>query len=255
MAWSKLGPPDPDLPYKDAWKAYRASPGPEAADAYLKVIRPTIDQGLGAFGGGSVGPSLKSHAKRIALDAANTYDPERGPLRKHLLNHLQGLRRPAMRQSRVLSVPDAVMIDNKAVMDGTKQLADRLGRDPADSEIADYTGLSIKRIGKVRTYRPGLATGQYAAMATGRGDDMDEGGPDDPAVERADPIGERLSLVMEDLDPLDRAILENHFALNGRTKVPASHLARRLNLSPGALSQRSAKLQTMLDELADAGLL
>lgn len=253
MAWSKLGPPDPDIPYKDAWNAYRTAPGPEAADAYLKVVRPTIDQGLGAFGGGSVGPTLRAHAKRIALEAADTYEPDRGPLRKHLLNHLQGLRRPAMRQSRVLSVPDAVMLDNKAVADGTRQLTDRLGREPSDSELSDFTGLSARRIAKVRRYRPGLTTGQYLGMATASEDD--EGGPDDPAVQRADPIQERLRLVMEDLDPIDRVILENHFQINGRTRIPASHLARKLNLTAGALSQRSGRLQVMLDELADSGLL
>ncbi len=65
----------------------------------------------------------------------------------------------------------------------------------------------------------------------------------------------RAQFLYHDLDPYDQVILEYGLGLNGSPKLPAAQIARRLKLSPGAVSQRASRIQQQLDELEDAAVL
>jgi len=54
--------------------------------------------------------------------------------------------------------------------------------------------------------------------------------------------------IYHDLHPIDQVILEHSFGLHGKDIKPANVVAKLVNLSPGAISQRKSKIQTMLDE-------
>jgi hypothetical protein len=89
--------------------------------------------------------------------------------------------------------------------------------------------------------------------------DQDEeggaGGGFDPAVEGPDRSMLRAQFLYHDLDPHDQVILEYGLGLNGSPKLPAAQIARRLRISPGAVSQRASRIQQQLDELEDAAVL
>ena len=249
-----LDPPDsiklePELrqPYAD----WHARPHPAHADALLKALRPTIDTGVKAFGGPHPSPMTRSRAKRFALDAARTYEPQKGPLRPHLLNHLRALQGYSAASTRLVSVPERVALDRRTLHAAEAELEDRLGRPPSSLEVQDHSGLSAKRQAYVRQYVPGLAEGQSRSKIPGGDDD----GGGDPAVERAAPIEQRLEFLLPDLDPVSQALVEHGFGLHGREKLTVGAIARKFGMSPAAISQRAAKIQGMLDELDDSGVL
>jgi DNA-directed RNA polymerase specialized sigma subunit len=238
--------------FHDAFRNFKARPGTGANTEILKALRPTLATGLKSFGGPAANPMLRSRAKRLALDAVRTYDPEQAQLKTHVMNHLQGLNRYAARQGQLLSVPERVAIDRGHLEAAEAELRDTLGREPSSAEVADHTGLSVKRQAYVRGYRPGFAEGQLEAGAGGG--DGEGGGWVGPAVAQADPTAARLEFLYHDLDPTNQAIVEHAYGLHGRRQLRPGQIAQKLNLSPGAISQRSARIQRMLDELDDLGL-
>lgn len=249
-------PPNPDSrlepEFANAFQSWRASPNPATASQYLKAIDPVIQAGLSSYGGKNVNPMLHSRARRIALDASKGYDQTQAKLRTHLMNHLQGLRRYSAQQTQILAVPEQVAIDQQHIAESANELSDRLGRDPSDRELADATGMSIKRVGYVRKYKPGFAASQIAGMGSGGNDGEDS--EIDPAVQQEDPTMARVDLLYDDLDPVDQGIVEYYFGRNGAPKLGISQIANRMNLSPGAISQRAQRIQRKLDELDDLGV-
>jgi DNA-directed RNA polymerase specialized sigma subunit len=236
--------------YEPAFRAWKGNPTPAHASAFLKTVDPVITQGLSVYGGRGVNPMMRSRARRIALDAAQRYDPARASLKTHLMTHLQGLRRYGAQQAQILSVPEGVALDQQHLLESETQLRDVHGRDPSDSELADHTGLSRKRIRYIREYKPPLAEGQLAGAGT-----TDEGdGGWEPAVQGSDPVHARAHLIYDDLNPTDQVIMEYRLGLNGSPVLAPSEVARRLRLSPGAISQRSARIQRLLDQVEDSGV-
>jgi hypothetical protein len=230
--------------------AYRANPHPASADAFLAAARPIVDAGVTTYGGGDANPMLASRARRIVLDSARSYDAARGAsFKTHAMNQLRGLQRYGARQRQVLSVPEAVALDQGHLRAATEELRDRLGREPSDQEIGDHTGLSSRRRRYVAAYRPGLAEGQVASAGDEEGDDAYE-----PAVDRPGDPRLLAEFLYPDLDPIDQVILEHSMGLRGRMPIPGHVLARKVGLSPGAVSQRKARLDARLRRLTEAEL-
>lgn len=230
---------------------YRQAPSPQRAGAYLKTVSPIIDEGVRVYGGPHASPLLRSHARRMALDALPNYDPQRSSLKTHLMHQFRRLQRIGPQIAQGVSVPEGVAIDRRDLRDSEMSLADELGRDPSDAELADRTGLSMGRIAKLRAYRPALAEGEYAARAA-----TEEGEGGDPAVARLDDHTKALAeFLYDDVDPVNQLILEHTLGLRGAPVLPHKEIARRAGVSPGAISQRLQQLQGKLDRLGDAELI
>ena len=59
------------------------------------------------------------------------------------------------------------------------------------------------------------------------------------------------NFVYGDLGPTDQLIMDMTLGRNGRRRASTQEIARRLNITPGAVSQRAAKIQAMLDKRYD----
>jgi RNA polymerase primary sigma factor len=242
----QLGLLEPD--YHPHYTAWMADPSPKNAGALVKAVQPVLDAAVRTYVGGEPSPTIKSRAKLLALDAAARYDPSRAKLRTHLMVHLQGLRRYAARENQIVGVPERVGLDLHRIRTGTTELADRLGRDPTDQELADHVGLSRKRIGYVRQAKGGLAEGQLSR-------ENEEGGVEafQPAVVQSQDDNGWTDLVYHDLHPTDQIILEHSLGLHGKQVLSKQKIAAKLRLSPGAVSQRAARIQAMLDKREELG--
>lgn len=242
--------PDPIGPeIRPHFEAWKAKPAPGLAGAYLKSVSPIIDAGI-AGSGGADGPLARSRAKKIVLDASATYDPAKGALKPYLMSNLQRLKRDAAQRRQVLGVPERVAMEHTSIGEAENELSDRLGRPATTAELADHTGLSAARIGYVRGYQPGLTEGQVTSRVGADGEEMTDG----PAVVAPDMTHARLQYLYDGLDPVDRAIAEHRYGLHGRPKLSGNQLAAKFGLSPGAISQRTGKIQMQLDDLERSGV-
>ena len=232
-------------PHYAAWKK---DPSPANAGKLLAAVNPVLDSALRTYGGAKASPTLRSHAKLLALEAARRYDPTRAKLRTHLMTHLQGLRRLHARESQIVTLPERVGLDLHRLHLTTQELTDRLGREPSDQELADHAGLSLKRLAHIRRARPGYAEGQLASRTEG-GQEM----AFDPAVVSGADDDTWVNFVHGDLGPTDQLILEHTLGLHGKPRLSKQRIAARLRLSPGAVSQRAAKIQQLLDKREEIG--
>lgn len=231
--------------FDDAFKQWKAKPAPDTNTKLLSTVQPVIDTALSSYSGAQVSPTMRSRAKLMALRALETYDPQRGNVRTHLLSQLQGLRRATAKEQNIIAVPEQVGLDYQRLLESENDLRDRLGRDPTDIELADHTMLSPRRIKKIRAFHQPVAEGSTLRETT------DESG--DGATASMIPGSNRaaeawMNFVYDDLGPTDKLIMDMTLGRNGRRRTSTQEIARRLNVTPGAVSQRAAKIQAMLDK-------
>lgn len=215
------------------YMAWKSNPSPQTLAPLLDKLKPTMSAAATAIGGDS--PVLVSRAKQIIISVLPKYDPRKAPLRGFLAQHLRGLNRFAQKQSTIISVPERVAMERAYLNDVEISLTNELGRPPTDAEIADETGLSLKRLKYVRTYSPAAAEGSFES---------------DPAVE-APGFDENIivQLVYDELSPYHQKVMEHTLGLNGRPVLSVTQLAAMLKRSPGAISQARAVIQAKLDAM------
>lgn len=243
--WTTMGDPD-DAPaptgpsllepeYAPAYHAYAAAPTPANASALLTAVHPIINEAARSYAGGEAGsPTVLANAKRLTLEAAGRYDPNRAKLRTHLLSHLRGLRRQVARSSAGVYAPEQWRLDAQRLSGHLPDLRDQLGREPSDAELSDHTGLSMERIRKARSV-PGTLSSSQA------GDAM--------AVDKRDPEAYRMwvEAIYHDSSPIDQVILENSLGLFGKPIKSGGEVAKMINRTGGSVAQRKARLQQQLD--------
>lgn len=251
----KFGPqPDQDslleedfAPHFQAWKK---DPTPENSTNILRVIDPVIQSAMRTYAGqGSPSPTLRTKAKLIALDSLKRYDASKAKLRTHLMTNLQGLHRAAAEEGQIVSVPERVRLDNIKLHAASMELEDRLGRPPSDAELSRHTGLSTRRLAHIRQAQPPLIEGSLETFPNESG----EIEVAQPAVVSRGNGDTWVDYVHMDLEPTDQFIMESILGLYGKPILAKGTIAKKLGLSAGAVSQRAAKIQRLLDKRYDLG--
>ena len=229
-------------PLYQQWKTTRT---PEMNTKMLSTVQPVIDTALMSYAGKNTSPTLKSRARLMALKALDTYDPQKGNVRTHLLSQMQSLRRMTAKEQNIISLPEQVGLDYQRLNESENELRDQLGRDPTDNELSDHTLLSSRRIRKIRAFSQPVAEGSTAQES---GDEANDGNVAStiPGANRSTDAW--LNFVYDDLGPIDKMIMDMTLGRNGRRRASTQDIARKLNVTPGAVSQRAAKIQVMLDK-------
>ena len=235
-----LDPPDRlEDAYRDPYTTWSRNPSKANTSKLLTSISPDIDKGISAHVGYTT-PMLRSRARQIALKAVRSYDPSKAKLGTHIVNQLQGLRRIARKQTQILPEPERVAIDRTFIEQARNKFLDESGYEPSARELADATGLSQKRIKHVQSFRHAIAESTLSGM-----NDEGEMASFDPAIERQGSTA-WLEFVYDDLDDTNQKIMDWTLGLHGQKELSNRQIAAKLRLSPGAISQRKAYIQSIL---------
>jgi DNA-directed RNA polymerase specialized sigma subunit len=226
-----------------AWQTWQQQQDDESMRQVLRAADGTINAGIKSYAPNST-PAMRSRAKILTRRAIQTYDPNKGTkLKTHIMNNLQPLRRESMAYN-TLHTPERVRMDLYAVNQKREAFEMEHGRAPSDEELADFTGLSKKRINHIRMYdkRPVFET---ALQAQSEGDKRSM-----PGVIPEDDLW--TEFVYEGLSSSDQRIYDMKTGYGG-SKDPqsVSEIARELNMSPSAVSQRLAKIDMELAQGAE----
>jgi RNA polymerase primary sigma factor len=226
------------------YETWQKDKTPENNTKILQTLHPVIETAVSSYGG-QASPNLTSRAKLMALKALDTYDPSRGNVRTHLLSQLQGLRRAAAQEQNIIPIPEQVGLDFQRLQSSENELRDSLSRDPSDDELADATGLSTRRIRKIRAFHQPIAAGTTINETADAAMSGDIASSIPNQHQSADAW---MEFVYGDLTPTDKLIMDMTLGRNGRRRASTQDIARRLNITSGAVSQRAAKIQTLLDK-------
>lgn len=234
--------------FAETHQLWRQNQTPEMNTKMLSAVQPTIDTALSSYVGTSPSSAMKTRAKLMALKALQNFDPAKGNVRTHLLSQMQSLRRLSAQEQNIISIPEQVGLDYQKLNEAERALADRLSRDPTDDELADETGLSVRRIGKIRSFHQPLAEGTTVsenAEEQADGGDLASKIPGQTTAQEA-----WVNFVYGDLSPTNKLIMDMLLGRNGRRKTSVQEIARKLNITPGAVSQRAAKIQELINKNA-----
>jgi DNA-directed RNA polymerase specialized sigma subunit len=210
----------------------------QVTDKLLRAASPMLDR-IVAGTGQSGNPVQLGRAKLLFMKALPRYDG-RASIQTFAHTQLRPLiREQASQQSAVRVSREAGQIRRKIGM-VEEQFIDQHGRAPSMAELADQTGYSIKQLQRVRSSNlPGVAESRI-------GTEPDGYQASDQAVEQDDNMW--LQTVYYGLNPVNQFIMESTMGLNGQRVLSNQEIARKLKISPAAVSQRKASIQKMLDQ-------
>lgn len=219
-----------------AYSIYAADPTPQNKAAVVEHLAPTIHYGLASYGLDG-DPLMRTKALSFAADAVEKFDPKHGASLPTFLSHqLRQLGRASRQLRSPVRIPDRVQTDAYGLHKATQAFVDRHGREPDTLELADATGMSVKRIEHVRTYQRPVPSEADLAAVSGEEPDFDR---------------EAADYVYHDSDHLDRKIMEGKMGYAGYSPMTPAQLALKLKLTPSQLSRRSARLALRISQIAN----
>jgi DNA-directed RNA polymerase specialized sigma subunit len=227
-------------------RAWQNQPTPQNAAAMLKQLDPYIDQAIFAHLGQTPSPIIRCYAKNLALRALKRYDPSTAALSTFLVTQLQGLRRYYRKISIPLYVPERRQTDYMLISEARVALEHKLNRPPSVEEIADHLKMPVSRVVRSLNVPPYVAE----SVAT---PEMSQIADTTKVVDKRAPSFSRFDydIVYDDLEsPIDKNIMEWRLGLYGKPKLTNQEIAKRLNLSPGAITQRWKAIESKLMEVS-----
>ena len=228
---------------EDAYENWRKQKTPENLATVVDAASPVINSALTSYAGGNT--IFRGQAKRLVAEAVQSYDPKQGVKLKTYLHHqLQPLTRIARQHTQAVRVPERITMDNYHITQAHQRFFDEHGREPTDDELADFTGYSTKRIAHVRK----LSKFDMPESAITARNEEGEQETYYPGVDQVDPQRVWMEFVHHDLAPVDKKILEWKTGIYGKQILSTNEIAKRLKLSPGAVSQRAARISARLAE-------
>jgi len=228
-----------DLARQQRYDTWKVDPTPQAASDLLSAYDPLIQSEMGRFGEGIAAPALKAKAKKLALNAFRSYNPDKGAaLSTHLVHQLRRLHRAGYESAQALRLSEELQsgVNQYRQVRGNMELD--LGREPTTEELQDTLGWSQSRVKRLeRQLRGETAAGSLEF---------------DPVAIEHDETDARISYVYHDLAPRDKLIFEWTTGYGGKEKLSKVKIAERLGVSPVVITQRSAAIAKSL--MAGAGL-
>ncbi len=231
--------------WQDSFDAWRKNQSPAGLRQVVKSLDPVIESAVTRYVGQSAPPTVKHRARLIAAKAVQTYDPSRGAaLNTHVYTQLQGLQRMAPAIADPFTPPERFRRQQQDITAAATALQEELGRDPTDEEVAEVSGLPASRVTKVRSRM--RARVPFSAYEGSFDEDGDSDAPDIVASERT-PYDEWVEAVYHDLGEIDKLILMHRTGYRNADRLSNQDIAYKLNLTPAAVSQRAARIQSRLD--------
>lgn len=221
----------PPLEY-ETWKG---NPSSENHNNLMKSLDPIISSALMSFTGGD--KTLRTRARILADKALLTYDPERGAsLKSHVYNNLQRLQRYSAQRQRALHVPENVRFDSQVIRRFKDEYRDKYGDDPTDDTVADRLGMSRRRVRKAG------GTGELS-----EGQSLGEIGDLQGTISKT-PDQVWMDYVYHDLGDTNKKILGWTSGYRGSEILLKKEIARRLGITPAAVSSRVSTITRRLEE-------
>jgi DNA-directed RNA polymerase specialized sigma subunit len=222
----------------DAYNAWKTDPANQAnTKALLDELHPTIESALTSYAPQDK-DSLRTRARIMAIDAAGTYDPKHSAkLSSYVFNSLKSLNRVKAKRTNIVHIPENVILEQNKINNAKNALTSELGREPTILELSDHTGLSAKRIEYANKRDSQKSSSQFL---TEKGDSF--------FTQQEDPQRIWADYVYHDMDSIDKKVFEWSTGYGGTEKLKKMDIAKKLKISPSAVSQRINKIIHKLEQ-------
>jgi RNA polymerase sigma factor (sigma-70 family) len=210
------------------------------AGQIIDQLNPVFDGAMQTFVGYK-SPQLRSKAKVIAMKALKEYDPKKGKLETYLYNYLRNLSRFARKHEQIINVPERVHLEKYTLDEVTREMEQELGREPSDKELCDRLGISPKRLAYIRKYNQPVSESGFREWNPTYNENAQL---QQLVASKIDSLW--LKTVYDELDPYHQSIMEYTLGLNGKPVLSNLEIAKKLNRTPGAISQAKKRIEEKL---------
>ena len=216
---------------------WKANPTKKTLDPLLRKVDPVVDKALKSYGG-KYSDALRTKARLMTIDYLNSYNPNKGmALSSYIHQNLQALNREKAKRTYTVHIPENVILNKNRMYQANQTFESEYGREPNTDELSDITGIPRKAIEQSRGYR---ATTTVGTSTTEKGDPMYSKGKDFEQI--------WSNYVYHDLDPINKKIFEWTTGYAGSRIIPKGEIAKRLKITPAAISLRINKIVKKLEE-------
>ena len=227
-------------PTIDAYGRWVTDPSPDNMATVLDSLAPTLNAEVQRYPGPK--PLLQQQAKQLAIKAVRSYDPtSKARLNSWVVTQMQPLRRYGRELGSTVHKSELVHRQQAAMYKAQAELEEDLGAAPTPEQMADHIGISVLRVNELRRQmRPIIGEeSQYQGETTQVEQAVDNTGTD-PALTTA------VEMVYASLKARDQAIYDFKTGAHGRETLDNMTIAKRLGVTPGYISQRSAVISEMI---------
>lgn len=218
------------------WQQWQKSRSGADLQALLNQLQPLIGQQVGRWSGMLSRDLLETHAKVLAVEALQDYNPRMGTaLATHVTNRLQKLSRLTYSHAQAARLPEHKAIGMVSFHAAQGRLKDELGRDPTASELSDHLGWPEQRITEFqRAYgrRELLASGEFNPATF-------------PVADTQNPL---VGFVYHDMSPHQQRLFEHITGYGGKDVLSNQEIMQKFDLTQGQLSYQKRKLLTLFQQ-------
>ena len=229
----------------EAYIRWADDPTPENLAATVDTLAPTITSEIQRYTGPK--PLLRSKGRALAVKAIKTYDPTRGAaLRSWTVTQLQPLSRYGQRLKPVRSSEMATRQAAEVETQRQQYIVEN-DTEPTDEQLADRVGISVPRIQKLRERVTAVVP--ESAMVNPESQEIEL-----PAVSEVSSLDFASKAVYDGLSPRERSVFDWKTGAKGKPPMENKEIARRLGITPAAVSQISANIAGRIKEVSDYGV-
>ena len=229
------------IPEQDLYEAWDKDRSPKTLTPLIRALEPSIRSSMSLHGfrdDKNVEWAMKNH---LIDQIQNRYDPKKGTnIKTFTYETMKRVPRVAASQKYGIHVPEGADFDMRRIRGTEQDLLDKLGRDPTTSELSDIVGLSSSRIDKVKERYGRAQIPESVSIQNSQGEeheDLEE--IQDPAMKLW------VEYTVDSLTKRDRLIYEY---LTRKKPLSKVEIAKKLGISPAAVTQRAAKIVGKLNE-------
>ena len=227
----------------EPYEAWSKDPTPENSQTLLRAVEPSIRSAVKAHVGDD-NPLVMGRAKIIALNAMKNYNPKGARISTYLSRQLQGIKRHNRNQLSGVRVPENVQLQRAKIQEEANQFEIEYGREPTYDELSRQLHMPIKKVQRIMSANTGLSESQ---IQDANGDVYQ------PGVNSQAEDSISVNLLYEDESEINKLIMEYTLGMYGQPVLKNQDIARKLGISPGAVSQRKKLIQERLLELERNG--
>ena len=224
---------------EDAVSTWQKNSSKENTSAILKMMKPTMDSAINSYAQG-MEREVRVPAATITLSALKNWDRNAGASPSaYVFNSLKRLNRISASRSAIIKYPEKAMAESKAVRDFMTKFEDDNGREPSLTEIADKLGMDEKKVDRL------LSTNMVVSESSTIPLDSFESQLGSKDLTQDD----YFEYVYRSVGPVDQKIMEWSSGKHGKPMMSNNQIAQKLRISPAAVSQRKAKLQSKISDV------
>jgi RNA polymerase primary sigma factor len=229
----------------NAYATWLEDPNPRSMAAIIKALSPAVNSEIQQFSGPK--QLLRQRAKLLTIKAVKNYDPtSKAKLKSWVVTNMQPLKRYNRELGNAVHVPEQAQQQAALLNRRVEEIKAETGEEPNDGQLADEIGISTDRVKNLRAM-------SKAVVYEGTVKTDAETNVSDLAVDsgRDGRIDAAVDTVYNSLDSRDQMIYDLKTGINAAPALDNQGVAKRLGVSPGLVSQRSADISNRILEARD----